>query len=233
MSLTPFKDIRKLAEERKGGKKALEGLLAQHKPMSVKKLAAIPDDRYLAKMTECIFNAGFNWRVVKNKWEGFEEAFHGFNPKGLAHMSPEQWEAYVQDTRIVRNWIKIKAVLDNAHYLMEEADRHGSFGSFFAQWPVSDQKGLMEYLKKNASRMGGNTCMYFIRFIGKDGFILSQDVVGRLKASGLEIKDQPTSKKDLQACQDAFNTWHEETGLPYMHLSRICGMSVGKNYLPE
>jgi 3-methyladenine DNA glycosylase Tag len=233
MALTSFKDIRKLAEERKGGKKALDVLLAAHKPVTVKKLAAISDDRYLAKMTECIFNAGFNWKVVRNKWDGFEEAFHGFNPKGLAHMSPEKWEAYVEDTRIVRNWIKIKAVLDNAHYLMEEADRHGSFGKFFAQWPASDQVGLMEYLKKNASRLGGNTCMYFIRFIGKDGFILSQDVVGRLKASGLEIKDQPTSKKDLKACQEAFNTWHEETGLPYTQLSRICGMSIGKNYSPE
>jgi len=66
--------------------------------------------------------------------------------------------------------------------------------------------------------------------MGKDGFVLSQDVVGRLKASGVEIKDQPSSKKDLKLCQEAFNTWHEETGLPYTYLSRICGMSIGKNY---
>ena len=46
MVLTPFRNIRKLAEERKGGKKALESLLASHKPASAKKLAAIPDDRY-------------------------------------------------------------------------------------------------------------------------------------------------------------------------------------------
>ena len=136
----------------------------------------------------------------------------------------------MEDTRIVRNWTKIRSVLDNAHFILEEADKHGSFAKLFAGWPVSDQVGLMDYLKKHASRLGGNTGMYFIRFMGKDGFILSGDVVGRLKASGLEIRDNPGSKKDLEQCQHAFNTWHEETGLPYMHLSRICGMSIGKNY---
>ena len=231
MAFTPFKEIRKLAEERKGGKKALEELLANHKPKSVRQLAALGDDRYLAMMTRCIFNAGFNWQVIEKKWDGFEEAFHGFNPRGLAHMSPEQWEAYVEDKRIVRNWTKIKAVLDNAHFLLEEADEHGSFGKHFAHWPVGDQVGLMAYLKKNAARLGGNTGMYFIRFMGKDSFILSQDVVGRLRASGVKIRENPTSKKDLKLCQEAFNTWHEETGLPYTHLSRIAGMSIGKNYL--
>lgn len=233
MTLTPFREVRKLAEERKGGRKGLEELLGDHKPKTAKQLSAISDDRYLAMMTRCIFNAGFNWQVIKNKWDGFEEAFHGFNPKGLAHMPPEKWEAYLEDKRIVRNWTKIKSVLDNAHYVMEEAQRSGSFAKFFATWPVNDQVGLMDYLKKHACRLGGNTGMYFIRFMGKDSFILSMDVVGRLKAAGLEIKDNPTSKKDLKLCQEAFNTWHEETGLPYTHLSRICGMSIGKNYEPQ
>jgi len=185
MKLKPFKDIRKLAEERKGGKKALDKMLAEHQPKTKRQLAALKDDRYLAMMTRCIFNAGFNWRVIDNKWDGFEEAFHGFNPCGLAHMAPEKWEAYTEDTRIVRNWTKIRAVLDNAHFIMDEAEKHGSFGKFFANWDAGDQVGLMDYLKKHASRLGGNTGMYFIRFIGKDGFILSQDVVGRLKASGV------------------------------------------------
>jgi 3-methyladenine DNA glycosylase Tag len=228
--LTSFHEIRSLAEERKGGKKALDELLASHTIKTTRQLAAIKDDRYLSMMTQCIFNAGFNWQVIRNKWPGFEEAFHGFNPLGLAHMSPEKWEAYTDDTRIVRNWIKIKSVLDNAHFLLEEAEKYGSFGKHFSNWPTSDQAGLMDYLKKNAARLGGNTGMYFIRFMGKDGFVLSQDVVGRLKASGVEIKDQPSSKKDLKLCQEAFNTWHEETGLPYTYLSRICGMSIGKNY---
>jgi 3-methyladenine DNA glycosylase Tag len=232
MKLTPFEKIRKLAEDRKGGKAGLEALLS-HKPKTPRTLEKITDDRYLAMMTRCIFQAGFNWKVIENKWAGFEEAFYGFNPKGLVHLSPEQWEAYAEDKRVVRNWIKIRSVLDNAHFILQEAEHHGSFAKFFARWPVSDQVGLMQHMKKHGSRLGGNTATYFLRFMGKDSFILSQDVVARLKASGVEIQDKPSSLKDLKACQEAFNLWHEQSGLPYTHLSRIAGMSIGQNHPPH
>ena len=230
MTLTPFALIQKLAAERKGGEEALDRLLKQHKPLSARKLAAIPDDRYLAMMTKCVFNAGFNWKVIEHKWKGFEEAFHGFNPKGLAHLPPEKWDAYTTDTRIVRNAPKIKTVLENAHFVWQTAEEKGSFGKAFAEWPASDQIGLMAWLKKEGSRLGGNTGMYFIRFMGKDGFILSGDVVARLQASGLTIAASPTSKRDLRQIQDAFNEWQAQTGLGYTRLSRIAGMSIGKNY---
>jgi len=230
MTLTPFNKIRELAEQRKGGKAALDKLLGSHKPLTPRQLARIPDARYLAMMTRCVFQAGFNWKVIEHKWQGFEEAFHGFNPKGLAHLSPEQWDAYGEDTRIVRNNTKIRAVLDNAHFVWSSAEEYGSFGKAFAEWPASDQIGLMAWLKKEGGRLGGTTAMYFIRFMGKDGFILSTDVCARLRASGVAIAEQPTSKRDLKLAQEAFNHWHEETGLSYTTLSRIAGMSIGKNF---
>lgn len=230
MQLTPFEKIRQLAEERKGGKAALAKLLAAHKPLSAQQLAKIPDDRYLSMMTRCIFQAGFNWKVVENKWDGFEAAFHGFNPKGLAHLAPEKWDRYLEDKRVIRNGMKIRSVLDNAHFVWATAEENGSFAKVFASWPASDQIGLMAWLKKEGSRLGGNTATYFIRFSGKDGFILSNDVVARLRASGVQIKDSPGSKKELTLAQEAFNQWHAETGLSYTHLSRIAGMSIGANY---
>lgn len=227
-TIIKFSKILKLAEKRKGGNAGLTELL--NKPLTSTQLARIPDERYLAMMTKCVFNAGFNWKVIEKKWPDFETAFHGFNPKGLAHMSPEKWAAYVDDARIVRNGMKIKTVLDNAHFLLEVAEEYGSFAEFFAGWPCDDQIGLMEFLKLYGSRLGGNTGMYFLRFMGKDGFILSRDVIARLQASGLEIKDNPTSKKDRKLIQATFNDWHEETQLPYTHLSRIAGFSIGQNY---
>ncbi len=231
MLLTPFAKIEKLAAERKGGKSALEKLLTDHyKPITSKHLAKIPDDRYLAMMTRCVFNAGFNWKVIEHKWKGFEEAFHGFNPKGLAYLPPEKWDAYTNDKRIVRNTIKIRSVLDNAHFVWRTAQEQGSFAKVFAEWPGEDQIGLMAWLHKEGSRLGGSTAMYFIRFMGKDSFILSSDVVARLQASGVEIAGKPTSKRDLKLVQAAFNHWHEETGLGFTRLSRIAGMSIGQNH---
>lgn len=231
MALTPFSKIRALTEKRKGGAAELDSLLSA--PFPARKLEKTGDDRYLAMMTRCIFQAGFNWKLVDKMWPGFETVFHGFNPKGLAHMAPEHWEACAEDRRIVRNWPKIQAVRDNAAFVLAEAEEHGCFGRFFARWPLHDQVGLMLYLKKHGSRLGGNTGMYFLRFMGRDSFILSRDVVARLQASGVEIADNPSSQRDLRACQQAFNAWQDETGLPYTHLSRIAGMSIGVNRLPQ
>ncbi|MEC7766189.1 MAG: DNA-3-methyladenine glycosylase I, partial [Pseudomonadota bacterium] len=58
-----------------------------------------------------------------------------------------------------------------------------------------------------------------------------RDVVVTLKSVGLDIAEQPSSKRDLKKVQDQFNAWREETGLPYSHLSRIVACSVGENYL--
>jgi len=229
MTLTPFHKIEQLAADRKGGQSALELLLRDHKPLSTKQLLKLGDDRYLAMMTRCVFNAGFNWKVIEHKWKGFEEAFHGFNPKGLAHLPPENWDAYTSDKRIVRNAIKINSVLANAHFIWHTAQEQGSFGKVFAEWPASDQIGLMAWLGKEGSRLGSNTGQYFIRFIGKDGFILSQDVVARLQASGVDVTSKCSSKRDLKKVQDAFNSWHDATGYNYTRLSRILAMSIGKN----
>lgn len=222
-----FKLIRDQAEKRKGSAKALGSLLTQ--PLSKKQLVAIEDHRYLAQMTRCVFNAGFHWRVITQKWPGFEEAFHGFDLGKLLTKSPEEWERYVEDERIVRNWQKIQTVFENAAMIESVAAEHGSFAEFFSAWPVTDQVGLMAFLKKEGSRLGGQTAQYFIRFIGKDGFITSNDVIAALIANGIEINPKPTSQRDLKNIQSAFNQWHDESGLPMSHISKILSYSVGDN----
>ena len=222
-----FKIIQEAAEKRKGGKKEMSRLLVS--PLSDEKLKAIADDRYLAQMTRCVFNAGFHWRVITSKWDGFEEAFHGFDLGQLLTKSPDEWEAYQSDSRIVRNWQKIQTVFQNAVMVDQLAEEHGAFGEFFAQWPSSDQVGLMKFLKKEGSRLGGRTCQWFIRFIGKDGFLATGDVVTALIANGVDINENPTSQRDMQRIQDAFNHWHDETDLAYSDISRILSYTVGDN----
>jgi len=226
-----FKAIRERAARRKGGEKALAALLPE--VSSAAALAKTRDDRFLAEMTKRIFSAGFVWSVIENKWEGFEAAFLGFDPKRLLAQSDEFWEKLASDTRIVRNGQKIMAVRENARFVAEIAREHGSFGKFLAAWPADDQVGLLDLLAKRGSRMGGMTGQYFLRFMGKDGFVTSRDVVLCLRDSGLEIAEMPTSRKDLRNIQDRFNAWAAETGLPHVHISRICAMSIGENYSAE
>jgi 3-methyladenine DNA glycosylase Tag len=226
--MASFKSIRARAARRKGGEAALTRLLPE--PPDHHALARLTDDRALAEMAKRVFSAGFVWSVIKKKWPAFEDAFLGFAPKRLLFEPDEYWEKLAGDSRIVRNPQKIKAVRENARFVADIAAEHGSFGKFLAQWPVTDQIGLMEVLRKRGSRLGGRTGQYFLRFIGKDGFVTSPDVVACLRDAGVDIADDPTSKKDLVKVQSQFNAWAAEAGLPVMHISRICAMSIGENY---
>ena len=229
--MTSFSAIRARAEERKGGPATLARLLPP--PPSMAALTALGDDRILAEMTRRVFSAGFVWSVIDAKWPGFEAAFLDFDPAALAFQPDEFWEGLASDTRIVRNGAKIMAARHNAGFVQEVSREHGGFGRFLADWPSSDQLGLMDLLAKRGSRLGGATGQMFLLFIGWDGFVLSPDVVACLRGAGLDIAPEPKSKGDLAKVQAQFNAWAEESGLPYRHLSRICAMSAGTNYEPE
>src|SRR6516162_7010862 len=229
--MVKFSKIQARAEKRKGGRAALKRLLPP-KP-DPKALARLGNDRMLAEMTKRVFSAGFAWSVIESKWDGFEQAFLKFNPSKLALQSDEFWDDLMKDTRIVRNGAKILSVRENAVFVQTIAKEHGSFGKFLANWPSSDEIGLLDLLAKRGSRLGGNTGQMFLRFVGWDGFVTSQDVVACLRDAGLDIGEEVKSKGDLAKVQAQFNAWAEETGLPYVHLSRICAMSIGENYQPS
>ena len=193
-------------------------------------LIKLGDDRVLAEMARRVFSAGFAWNVIEAKWPGFEQAFLGFQPATLAFKPDEFWEKLTGDTRIVRNGAKIMSVRDNARFVQEIAAEHGGFGRFLAQWPSSDEVGLLNLLAKRGGRLGGNTGQMLLRFLGWDGFVTSKDVTACLRDAGLDIAEEVKSKTDLAKVQAQFNAWAKETGLPYVHLSRICAMSIGENY---
>ena len=226
--MTSFQTIRARAEKRKGGAEALARLMPP-KP-DPKALRKLRDDRVLAEMTQRVFSAGFAWSVIESKWPGFEEAFLGFEPPRLLSEPDEFWHRLTMDARIVRNGAKIASVRENARFVLDVAKDHGSFGKFLADWPPSDEIGLLEVLAKRGSRLGGNTGQMLLRFLGYDAFVATKDVAACLRDAGLDIAAAPTSKRDLAKIQEQFNAWAKETSLPYRHLSLICAMSIGENY---
>jgi 3-methyladenine DNA glycosylase Tag len=224
----PFKTIRARAERRKGGAEALARLLPPRPNPDT--LAKLRDDRVLAEMTKRVFSAGFAWSVIEAKWPGFEEAFLGFEPGPLSLKPDGFWDGLTKDARIVRNAAKIMSVRANAGFVREIAKEHGSFGRLLAGWPPSNETGLLDLLAKRGSRLGGNTGQMLLRFLGWDGFVMSKDVIACLRDAGLDVAEEVKSKRDLGKVQAQFNAWAQETGLPYVHISRICALSIGENY---
>ncbi|MBR9907195.1 MAG: DNA-3-methyladenine glycosylase I [Gammaproteobacteria bacterium] len=185
----------------------------------------ISDDRILAEITRCVFRAGFAWQVIKNKWQGFEDAFAGFLPIYWQQVPPERLDELARDTRIVRNPQKIATVPLNARMIVEVAEQHGSFGAFLANWPRSEQHQLLAYLKKHGARLGGTAAQHVLRRVGWDGYLLTPDNLTALRNHKL-LDASPYSKRGAEQIQRVFNQWHAETGMPYSHLSRILSMSI-------
>ncbi len=219
-----FSKLYELAARRKGGEKALETLIP--KPRSAASLARIPDDRWLSGMAKAVFRAGFNWKVVENKWEGTEAAFDNFDPHAIAFMSDDDLDLLLKDDRIIRHWKKLKAIRTNAQYLVDLAAEHGSAAKYFARYPTSEYVGLLADIKKRASFLGGTTGQYFLREMGKDSFILSRDVVAALKREKV-FDGTPTSKSSLNSIQAAFNQWVDDGGKSLTRVSRVLAFTVG------
>ncbi len=189
-------------------------------------LARQPDDRLLSAMSRRVFRAGIKHAVVDAKWPAFEQAFFGFVPEKVSLMSDDRLEQLMQNPQIIRHFGKIKATRANAMMVHELAQVHGSFAAWLAQWPSSEIIGLWKYLQKQGSHLGGNSGAYFLRMVGKDTFILTDDVIAALKAQGV-VDKRPGSKADLQRVQDAFNEWQGQSGRPMCQISRLLSYTVG------
>ena len=131
----------------------------------------------------------------------------------------------MQDARIIRHLGKLKSVPRNAQMVLDIAHEHGSFGAFIADWPVTDIVGLWKYLSKHGHQLGGLSAPRFLRMVGKDTFVPSNDVVAALSAQKL-VDKAPTSLRDLATVQSAFNQWHAESGRPMCQLSQMLALTV-------
>ncbi len=209
-----FDEIFAIAIERHG-KDAIEARLA----ISAPQIDSKDDAKWLEEMARCIFQAGFSWKVIENKWPGFQTAFDGFNPLRVANYFDEDLDRLLSDRDIVRNHAKIKAVIDNAAFLNDLTKDHGSAAQFLSDWPSDDLASLLLMLTKKGSRLGGNTGQRLLRNMGKQSYVLSNDVVKRLSIEGV-VDKMPTSAKGLNAVQTAFNNWSDQSGRGLTQISK-------------
>ncbi|WP_095155386.1 DNA-3-methyladenine glycosylase I [Pseudomonas sp. Irchel 3E13] len=206
-----------------GSAAALEAYLPQ--PKTPAQLRAIGDDRYLSTLALRVFRAGLKHSLVDAKWPAFEEVFFGFDPEKVVLMGGEHLERLMQDARLIRHLGKLKSVPRNAQMVLDVQKDKGSFGALIADWPVTDITGLWKYLTKHGNQLGGLSAPRFLRMVGKDTFIPTDDMAAALIAQEV-IDKKPTSQRDLALVQAAFNQWHAESGRPLCQLSVMLAHTV-------
>lgn len=104
----------------------------------------VHDDRLLFEMLNLEgAQAGLNWYLILQKRQNYRLLFDNFEAEKIAVYGDEKIQAILQDARIVRNRLKIQAVVTNARAFLEVQNEFNSFDRYVWQFvggkPVTNQ----------------------------------------------------------------------------------------------
>ncbi len=124
------------------------------------------DLAYFEIMCLCVLQAGLSWGMIRRNWKGYRKAFFGFSTNVLSGLSVEE---LIKRKGILRNRVKIEAILYNAKEFQKICEEFGSFEKFIQ--PASQHPHIEQLLSTRFKRFGPLTTRYFLHSIGyKKGY---------------------------------------------------------------
>jgi len=126
------------------------------------------DNGYLEQMTKAIFQAGFSWQVVNNKWPNFQKAFDGFDVDRVASYGPEKVDELLSDPGIVRNGRKIEATIANAIQLQAIRREFGSFAGYLRSLDDLPYRERQKTLSKRFKNLGRTSAFVFLWCVNEE-----------------------------------------------------------------
>lgn len=141
----------------------------------------VHDDRLLFEMLNLEgAQAGLSWLTILNKRKTYLKAFDRFDAKKIAKYDAKKRAALLRDEGIVRNRLKINAVIENAKAFLEVQKEFGSFDKYIWQFvggkpirgggqPGSTKESDMmsKALKKRGFKFVGSTiCYAYMQAVG-------------------------------------------------------------------
>jgi DNA-3-methyladenine glycosylase I len=110
--------------------------------------------------------AGLSWQTVLQKRPAFRAAFAGFEVDRVAAFGPKDVERLLADAGIVRNRLKVAAVIDNARKVQELRASHGSFHAWIAAHHPRPKDEWVKLFKKTFRFTGGEIVGEFLMSLG-------------------------------------------------------------------
>jgi 3-methyladenine DNA glycosylase Tag len=120
---------------------------------------------YLEVMSKAAFQAGISWQVVESKWPGTREAFDNFNPAVIAKYSGSKMADLLEDERVIRNHLKLEAVVANARRMVELDKQYKGFKKYLRSFGSYEE--LVKDLRKNFKFLGEMGAYYFLYVVGE------------------------------------------------------------------
>jgi len=113
-----------------------------------------------------IFQAGLSWELVLKKRPQLTAAFDGFQVDDVANYGPNDVARLLADPGIIRNRLKIGAVIENARRIKNLRDSHGGFAAWIDTHHPLNRKEWVELFRKTFKFMGNEVVGEFLMSIG-------------------------------------------------------------------
>jgi DNA-3-methyladenine glycosylase I len=138
----------------------------------------VHDDRQLFEMLNLEgAQAGLSWLTILQKRANYRKAFDNFDARKIARYTAARKAALMKNEGIVRNRLKIDAVVANAQALLELQREAGSFDAYlwgYTGGRAAPRAGAREIglrLSKDLKRrgfkfVGGEICYAFMQAVG-------------------------------------------------------------------
>jgi len=90
--------------------------------------------------------AGLSWITILRKRENYRKAFAEFDPVKVAKFTERDVRKLMANAGIIRNELKIRAAINNAHRFLEVQKEFGSFAKYM--WSFVDHKQVVNRWRK-------------------------------------------------------------------------------------
>ena len=124
------------------------------------------DNLLLERLALEINQAGLNWAIILKKKDNFHKAFNNFDLKKVAAYKEKQIERLMSDAGIIRNRLKINAVIKNAEKIIQIQKEFGSFENWLNKNHPLSKDEWVKLFKKTFSFTGGEIVNEFLMSIG-------------------------------------------------------------------
>ncbi|HEY3919065.1 MAG TPA: DNA-3-methyladenine glycosylase I [Stellaceae bacterium] len=129
-----------------------------------------------------INQAGLSWLTVLKKRAAFNAAFRGFDIDKIAAFTPRDVKRLMADSGIIRNRLKIEAVIENAKRLKAIRQSHGSFAAWLDAHHPRSKERWVKLFRDTFRFTGGEIVGEFLMSLGylKGAHVPSCPVHGRI-----------------------------------------------------
>ncbi len=124
------------------------------------------DNELFGRLIMEINQAGLSWEIILKKEPSFRKAYANFDIKKVAKFTDSDRSRLMLDSGIIRNRLKINAVIENAKTILGLQKEYGSFEKWLEANHPKTKEDWVKLFKKTFKFTGGEIVNEFLMSIG-------------------------------------------------------------------